>query len=361
MFNTDKFGKITLEVELTTFCNLFCPGCKRYRYENNTLHKNNNVIYNQYLDPNIFKHNLFEGPNSLLWKQIEFIGTYGDPLGHKGILDICEAMVSSRNKRIKFFFHTNGTLGNETVWKELAKFCNIENRYITFSVDDLGEDNGKYRIGQTWELIERNMNTFISNGGWAEWKMVIFKHNKHKVPLIKEYSKKIGCKKFRSVLDYNESDRAINFLERPITLATPLSDNFVTLPKPTPDHNIKCLSLAGSAIYLTVNGDILPCCMWNASRSESHETGAGKEIYNWLGKDWNNASKHDIKTILDNNRYQKDFFDMLENKPLRECYSSCDKTVGSADTLEAVHDFDDDIIPDHYTQASKYDRASQTR
>tara|TARA_A100001201_G_scaffold121219_1_gene104851 strand:+ start:1256 stop:2338 length:1083 start_codon:yes stop_codon:yes gene_type:complete len=360
MFNTDKFSKITLEVELTTFCNLFCPGCKRYRYENNTLHKNNNVIYNQYLDPDIFKYNLFEGANSLLWKQIDFIGTYGDPLGHKGILDICEAMVSSRNKHIKFFFHTNGTLGNETVWKELAKFCNTENRYITFSVDDLGEDNSKYRIGQTWELIERNMHTFISNGGWAEWKMVIFKHNKHKVQEIKDYSKKIGCKIFRSVLDYNKSDRAINFLPRPITLATPLSDNFVTLSKPK-NHNIQCLSLAGSAMYLTVNGDILPCCMWNASRSESPESGKGKEIYNWLGNDWNNASKYDIKTILDNNRYQKDFFDMLENKPLRECYSSCDKTVGSADTLEAIHDFNNDIIPDHYTQASKYDRASQTR
>ena len=64
-----------LEVELTTFSNLFCPGCLRYKFKDNTLYKRNEVIYDQFLDLNVFKENLFKGSNAFLWRSVECIGT----------------------------------------------------------------------------------------------------------------------------------------------------------------------------------------------------------------------------------------------------------------------------------------------
>jgi organic radical activating enzyme len=330
-----------LEVELTTFCNLFCPGCLRYKFKDNTLYKTNEVIYNQFLDVNIFKENLFKGSNAFLWKSVECIGTYGDPLGHKDIAKFCEIMLLS-NPKITFFFHTNGTLGNEDTWKNLAKFCNASNRYITFSVDDIGEDNSKYRIGQTWDLIVRNMQTFINAGGVAEWKMVVFKHNKHKIDELKKVSQQLGFKKFRSVLDYEDCDERIKILNGIV----PKKISVSKVPRQAKDripknHNVECQSLINKMMYLTANGNIVPCCMWNASSGQKR-----KQINEWIGGDWNNTLKHDIKDILEHNTYKTKLLDMTTNAPLDECYISCDKHVGGATTYEHKHVYGkkDDLV-----------------
>ena len=331
-----------LEVELTTFCNLFCPGCLRYKFKDNTLYKRNEVIYDQFLDLNVFKENLFKGSNAFLWRSVECIGTYGDPLGHKDIAKFCEIMLLS-NPRIRFFFHTNGTLGNEDTWKNLAKFCNTSNRYITFSVDDIGEDNGKYRIGQTWDLIVRNMQTFINAGGVAKWKMVVFKHNKHKIDELKKVSEQLGFKSFRSVLDYSDCTESIKTLNGNIPKKILISKE----PRQTKDHipknhNVECQSLRNKMMYLTANGDIYPCCMWNASTGLQK-----KKIKEWLGGDWNNALKHDIKDILEHNTYKTKLLDMTTNDPLDECYTSCDKHVGSSRVFEHQHVYgkkEDDLV-----------------
>ena len=154
------------------------------------------------------------------------------------------------NPRIRFFFHTNGTLGNEDTWKNLAKFCNTSNRYITFSVDDIGEDNGKYRIGQTWDLIVRNMQTFINAGGVAKWKMVVFKHNKHKIDELKKVSEQLGFKSFRSVLDYSDCTESIKTLNGNIPKKILISKE----PRQTKDHipknhNVECQSLINKMMY----------------------------------------------------------------------------------------------------------------
>ena len=321
-----------LEVELTTFCNLFCPGCLRYEFKDNILHRRNEVTFDQFLDLNVFKENLFKGKNAFLWRSVECIGTYGDPVGHKDIAEFCEIMLLS-NPKIRFFFHTNGTLGNEDTWKNLAKFCNASNRYITFSVDDIGEDNSKYRIGQTWDLIVRNMQTFINAGGVAEWKMVVFEHNKHKIDILKNYSQKLGFKSFRSVLDYSECDESIKILNskapKKISVYKEHTGHKDRIPG---NHNVECQSLMKKSIYLKANGDIVPCCMWNASSGPER-----KQVNEWIGGDWNSALKHDIKDILNHNMYKTKLLDMTINNPLNECYISCDKHVGESSTYEHKH------------------------
>jgi len=329
-----------LEVELTTFCNLFCPGCLRYTFIDNALQRRSEVVYDQFLDVNVFKENLFKGKNAFLWRSVECMGTYGDPLGHKDIAEFCEIMLLS-NPNITFFFHTNGTLGNEDTWKNLAKVCNASNRYVTFSVDDLGEDNSKYRIGQTWDLIVRNMQTFINAGGFAEWKMVVFKHNKHKIDELKKVSQQLGVKRFRSVLDYSENDERIKLLNGIAPekmLVNKYRSGLSDVPK---IHNVECQSLIKKSIYLKSNGDIVPCCMWNASSGQKKE-----QINEWIDGDWNNALKHDIKDILEHNTYKNKLLDMTTNNPLNECYVSCDKHVGGSDTYEHKHVYGkkDDLV-----------------
>ena len=44
----------------------------------------------------------------------------------------------------------------------------------------------------------RNLSTFINAGGKAEWKYLIFEHNKHQVDDAKQLAKSLGVETFIS-------------------------------------------------------------------------------------------------------------------------------------------------------------------
>ena len=82
-------------------------------------------------------------------------------------------------ERVKgVYMDTNASLRSKDVWHELGVITKSNNNSsVTFSIDGLQDTNHIYRIQTDWNKIMQNAKTYISAGGVAEWKYIIFKHN----------------------------------------------------------------------------------------------------------------------------------------------------------------------------------------
>ena len=89
--------------------------------------------------------------------------------------------------------HTNGGVRNEHFWMDLAEL----DVKVIFSIDGLADTNHLYRRNVKWDKLMSNVETFISNGGRANWEYLVFKHNQHQTSQAEALSKRMGFVNFR--------------------------------------------------------------------------------------------------------------------------------------------------------------------
>jgi len=187
-----------LDIELSNRCNAACPMCARN-------------IHGHSINPRLILDELtlddIKNIDKKYLDNIEFVnfsGDYGDPLMCKDILEIVEYFLKITNARI--CIHTNGGLRNTTIWKQLGEWDRVE---VRFGIDGLEDTNHVYRINVRWDLLMKNIKTYINAGGNATWIFLIFFHNQHQVEEARLLAKELKFNKFKTVV--SDRWRADNF------------------------------------------------------------------------------------------------------------------------------------------------------
>lgn len=175
-----------LNFDITTYCNLHCPQCKRYDFDGNLL-KNIKMIH---MNLETIKNNInFDSMPNL--QQIRNIPTYGDAIMHPNIEDWIIFF-----KDYDYLISTNGSLRTPGWWEDLAKF---ENLTVMFAIDGLEDTNEIYRINSNYNKIIKNAEAFINAGGDAIWQFIVFKHNEHQLEQAKKTSIEMGFTRFQAI------------------------------------------------------------------------------------------------------------------------------------------------------------------
>lgn len=323
-----------LVVEATSFCNLHCPQCNRFDTDG-FLSSNLEL---KHLDADVFFNSIKSGVFPKL-KIINFEGEHGDVMMHpraKELFEHCSAFTSVQAV-------TNGSLRSAQWWADLAKIKNLK---VVFSIDGLEDTNHLYRINSDYNTIITNAKSFINNGGYAEWKFIIFKHNQHQVDDAEKLSKQLGFKNFITLVSGRnfwhgtdvwpvkiEGKFSHNLIMSDLTTNVLISSiknkshvNSLTLLNNKNYKTPLCLWGKNKDIYLNFKGHLLPCCMVSSNTWKNDMT--SKLWMRLVGNiDDIDISKNTVEDIFKSNFYQSVLEESFTN-PKRvhhACMSNCSK------------------------------------
>lgn len=319
-----------LVVEATSFCNLHCPQCSRFNEDGflfppmDLEHLNINNFLNS-VKPGIF-------PNL---KTIKFEGEHGDVMMHpmaKELFEYCSTFAS-------VLVVTNGSMRSPAWWSKLAEIKNLK---IVFSIDGLHDTNHLYRINSNFDTIIKNAKSFIDNGGSADWKFIVFKHNQHQIDLAEKLSKQLGFKNFsinmssrnfwgnKTVWPVKVDGKAMSHSIEISDLTTHSSNNNKThinskkLLDSVEYTPPQCKWAVNKQIYLNFKGHLLPCCMTSSTTWTNDMT--SKLWMRLVGNiDDIDISKNSIEDIFKSNFYRSSLNDSFGNikRVHHICVSNC--------------------------------------
>ena len=337
-----------IEIELTSQCNIRCPGCARNVHgDTNPNLKLETISYETFIK-RIPQH-------VLKGKSISFCGAFGEPLMHKDFIKILEYIVDCGAKNIGI--DTNGSLRTKEWWERLGK---IQKTHVTFSVDGHKETNHLYRVRAKFDKIIENMKAFKKAGGNGTWKYIVFQHNQHEIDIAREEAKKLGLN-FQTMINTRIPDKSwptykeIESKTKVNHIANKFIENkknFVNsdlievmqhkAPTPIKEKKISCWMLNEFGLFLGFDGKVWPCCYFNsvyheytflsADEQDSYtlEKNTGKYLHhldNYYGKNWNSIYHKTWEQILEHDFYKNHLSETLKTNPLTTCIQSCTKTV----------------------------------
>lgn len=301
-----EYRKITdVHLELSTLCNASCPRCPRnfYGYPFNNGYPETNLTLEQ--SQIIFSKEFLEQLTS-----IRINGNFGDIVMNPETVDIINYF-KSVNPNLLVTISTNGAARDLEFWKRLAEL----KTHIYFCIDGLEDTHSIYRQNTVWSTIIKNAKTFIQSGGYAIWKFIPFKHNRHQILACYNMSKDLGFQRFECVdqgrdikVVYNrhgdlintrkgyqgETNFLVNFNKRKTDLVL-VED--IPMNKPI---KISCDAINRKSIYISATGDVSPCC-WTGFYPATYGKGEYWQAINSQLKPLiskNNALKYPISECI---------------------------------------------------------------
>ena len=312
-----------IEFELSTACNAWCPGCSRYDSTEKGLMLSPWVNFNQEIDIKVIENILAE---QILSKnaELQFCGTAGDPLAHTKFLEIID-LIKQKEPGAVLDVSTNGGLKYPEYYKKIAEKMSGEDRF-KFNIDGLADTNHLYRRKVSWEKIVQNVKAFNESKNCSSiWQFIIFPWNEHQVEEAEQLAWDLGFDSF--VKRQGRADEKIlmnQMASADIGLINEVSkkppDNTIT---PSPKNGFKDVCFSLDAIFVTEDGFVHPCCGWaSASGNEGIIADQIKAFYG--EQDWNNLNKHSLKTIMQNDFWQR-LWDSLyaDGNSCSECNWRC--------------------------------------
>ena len=312
----------TVEFDLNTVCNSYCPPCHRYTVQDGELFHNPYVKLGVNLELDVIER-VFENSRITQDCFVDLVGLVGEPIAHPKFMEIVDIIYKHRpNAAINL--HTNGGLRTEKMFYDLGKKFN-KHSWIKFSLDGLEDTNGIYRIGVDYNKVVANMRAFIDGGGRAIWKFVTFKWNEHQVEQAEALSKEYGCYKFQQDWDVNDQDIDIFMAAAQKKInkktASRVAD-FIEVPE-NRSRKIKDKCFSYKKIYVNAHGYVIPCCMFNGSFTyESMREQTLNFIKEDRGEYWNSLYHNDLESIMSDTWWQK-LKDSFESGPCDICVSAC--------------------------------------
>ena len=303
-----------LEVELSTFCNAACPGCARHYWGTSTKLPN---LKEQHLRVDTVTKLIQQIPNAKQNLELHLVGNIGDPFMNP---DIYLGLLEWSDMVESIHVDTNAGMQKEAFWRNIGR---IKNLYVTFSIDGLEDTNHIYRVGVDWDRLQRNFRAFIRAGGRATWKFLVFDHNKHQLDEVHTRSKQEGFWRFRS-----EASMRISSNSNDKNFATD-SSNTLRQQQNKIQDDISCKSLDIGWIYINAESRIWPCCYTSQHYQMSHFDVPAFEKFDYLYKhytdDFNNATKHDLQTILEHEvwDHMKREWDNKQSCEYKVCWTTC--------------------------------------
>lgn len=332
----------TLQLEITSYCNSFCPHCPRFD-ETGELHPD--LSLEHWDMEKVISAIDFDRLINLNKVIIE--GDKGDPLMHPNILMLLERFSSLETAPI-ISLTTNGCIRDTAWWSRLGAMKK-ENLQVTFSIDGLEDTYHLYRKGLDYHKTIANAKAFIDAGGHATWKFLTFKHNQHQITTARDLSEKMGFASFR--WDPAHVDR---FQGRP---SWTVKDNNKTYEiHPTDDFsrgntakkgpNKKttvvpervCPNTSRGHIYINYQGMVIPCCMMHFDTKLDYP---GRKQLELLTEGLENQSlyHHTLEEVLQNPFFDKNLTTSLKTGKWHiTCAKSCrDPILSNLKVIENDH------------------------
>jgi len=325
MTTVDQLHEIVFEA--TSHCNLHCPQCERYD-QDGYLHPK---LTPQHIDFDLVKQNINVAQLVGL-KNVTFEGNYGDILMHPRARELFDLF--STVERVAAT--TNGSLRNKAWWADLGRNSKVD---VMFSIDGLEDTNHVYRINSNWQRIMENAESFISAGGQAYWKFIVFKHNEHQLDQARELSKTMGFQDFH----WQYSDRSwfqgrvwpvkvegqyLYDLEpaKSVTAntSTPAVITLDKIKKKNYTNPVQKCFLPQGRLYINSKGHVLPCCM-TSGKTWGHDLES--RMWQRLIGDINSIDlhHHTLEDILNSDFYQHRLINSFSGSPYTHpsCVAYC--------------------------------------
>ncbi len=367
MLNIDKLEK--LEFNITTLCNSKCPGCIRTMilYPE---HEENKKYIDKFpltsISPELFESIAKGLGHHAQHVSAIFCGTSGDAISHPKIMDIID-ITKKYYRNDTIWIETNGSIRNTDWWKALAQ----KNITVSFSIDGLEDTNHLYRINTDYNKIISNAKAYIDAGGTAEWKYIVFDHNKHQLDRAREIAKQMGFKKFSHVISKRfgnqvpgdsatlKVDHSMYSAKASTVDESIKQEGFEIKPMQTDDQqfndtikhatmlkheldqqqhvDIDCRTYGDNYLFVDHFGQLWPCCFWSCeSEQQCGETDLFMGDHNWnywwnkfenlYGKNFNQLGDHNtIPQMMEHHIFKQwlpDSFDGKHDK-CTVCISKC--------------------------------------
>lgn len=329
----------TIQIDVTSYCNSFCGSCIR----NIKGGPFNPLVVLQHMSWDVW-HKIVDFCKSSQVDRLPFNGNYGDLSNHPDIINMLEYLYE-KSPNTTLNIHTNGGARNANFWKDLAKVVNkFPASYVTFSIDGLEDTNHIYRRGVDFDRIMENATAFISTGGNARWRMIVFDHNKHQLEEASNRAKEMGFFSFSLNRSFSSELKVDAYKEFPQnTITAPdvsevniLRKNYEFTNSLQPNNSFvllknykklesKCPWQQMLQIQINHLGEVWPCCYISLSSGT-----AIRDRFKYLdqkileyGKTFNNLNYYDLTEILEHKFFQEDLPHAWEKRLLGICNEKC--------------------------------------
>jgi len=326
-----------LQIDITSYCNSFCGACVR----NINGGPVNSLVKLEHMSWDMWKE-ICNFCATQKVRLISFNGNFGDISSHPEFNEMLEYLYS-KTQDIKLSIHTNGGARNTTFWKTLSKIVyKFPASYVTFSVDGLEDTNHIYRRGVDFNTVMRNAKAYISEGGPARWRMIVFDHNKNQLQEASQLAKKMGFFAFNLNRSFDRNIELIEYKKMPAGVVTAPSkdevdelrkqiDWYTDIGKPMAQLkelvsiNSTCPWQQDCKIQINQIGEVWPCCYFSM-----HTGKPDRRRFTWLddkinkyGHNFNSLQKHSLHKILNHEFFQTDLKENFSNKLLPLCVEKC--------------------------------------
>ena len=288
-----------IDIELTSFCNIDCPGCFR-QVKNDKV---NNILNKETISFDQLKKWITreEFPNLNL---LNFCGSIDEPTLHPEILDI----VDHYSKICNINISSNGSTKTTKFWKRLGEY----KISVFFGIDGIDQQSlEKYRIGSNFKKIQENYRAFIGAGGNATWQYIVFDHNEHLTEDAKELSKAEGFKHFRTIYSHRKGNQESKKIIR------------------EEEQKIVCKYGEQKRIFISHTGVVLPCCFLNSEYLQVYAGNEPKTKFDKKYIDLGGPLELGLKYNRPSEILDGELFNYVVNSwkttPIERCWSTCKK------------------------------------
>jgi MoaA/NifB/PqqE/SkfB family radical SAM enzyme len=335
-----------IHLEITSKCNAGCPMCPRHYPHTSLLRESvGNIDMTLDIAKQVLQKSLLKTVS-----RINFCGNFGDAIANKDFIDIVE-YIRSVNPNIYLILTTNAGARDTKFWVKVARLINR----CDFGIDGLSDTNHIYRQSVNWNLLERNVITYINESiklgkqNHSTWVMNIFKHNEHQIQEAKRLASKWKISNFKiritdrfdtwgkngvnawPVVDKNmnishiiypkgHDDQVpidpINMVEKSInSIKTQERDNNNTLTSSELEtlmlrygnDDISCDVSKAKSIYIDYHGKLYPCCYFAVTiiHPNSPRSKQIAEMYSKYGKNFNDLKTNSVENIFDSGIFEE--------------------------------------------------------
>ena len=189
-------------------------------------------------------------------KRLSFSGNFGDVCANPEFVDMV-AYIKSVNPHVTMDGETNGSLQNEQWWRRLG--AGFHQGSLIFALDGLGDTHHLHRRGTRFDRVTRNLEAFVTGGGNAYWKFIVFEHNENQIEAAESHAGDLGCRGFFVV----SSREYTSHLKKPKTLDVEIKrDIYHTYLDRLSgkERRALCKPFNEGSIYIAADGTVHPCC-----------------------------------------------------------------------------------------------------
>ena len=231
-----------LHIEPSSRCNARCPFCSRMQKVR---------PYGRHI---ITLNDFRRLPASMLsrLKWINYGGNFGDLCTNPDFPQIVSHM-HSLNADVVMGGDTNGSVQSEDWWAALGRAWG--RGLMGFCIDGLADTHARHRVGTDFDTVMRNAAAFITAGGAAFWKFIVFRHNQDQIEAACRLARENGFIGFSAVFSRDYYNR----LEVPDAFDVAVKrDLFAAFN--SDQTAARCKPLHKGSIFIAADGTVHPCC-----------------------------------------------------------------------------------------------------